>query len=208
MRYTLKSLGMAVAGALALAGCDRVGGGWQTNYGDVVDTQAARGWNVVEVDVTVPRSLSVSEANTYAPNADIVWRGDPKGDRYAQIDRLITQAAQQGVSGLRGARPVRLDITLATFHALTEKARYGLNNSGVHNISFTAQVLDARTDEPLTVVDTINADLIAYVGDQALEAEARGETQRVRISRHVSKVIAGWLGTGPDVRGQFTRNGR
>lgn len=29
--------------------------------------------------------LSVSESNSYYPNADVVWRGDPIGDRIQQI---------------------------------------------------------------------------------------------------------------------------
>ncbi len=195
-----------LAAPLLLAAC--AGGKWETNYGDVVDPKAARGWRVVDVDVRVPRSLTVSEANTYAPDADIVWRGDPPGDRYKQVDAIITEAIRRGSAGLKGKRPVRIVATVRQFHALTEKARYGLNNAGVHNIIFTAQVVDARTGKPLTPVDTIKADLVAYSGDQALEAERKGLTQKVRITDHVARVIAGWLGIGPDVRGTFRRTGK
>ncbi len=195
-----------LAAPLLLAAC--AGGQWETSYGDVIDPKTARNWRVVAVDVRVPRNLTVSEANTYAPDADIVWRGDPPGDRYQQVDAILTEAIRRGSAGLKGNRPVRIVATVRQFHALTEKARYGLNNAGVHNIIFTAQVVDARTGQPLTPADTIKADLVAYSGDQALAAERAGQTQKVRITDHVAKVIAGWLGIGPDVRGTFRRTGR
>lgn len=202
-----KKLACAILAGAVLGGCTQLGATWTTNYSDAIDPATARGWRVVDVDVQVPRSLTVSEANTYAPEADIVWRGEPRGDRYAQVDRIITEAATAGVADLRGPRPVRLVVVLDTFHALTERARYGLGHSGVHNIRFGAKIVDARTGADLVPFEPIDADLLAYVGDQAIEAEARGETQRVRIVKHVKGTIAGWVGTGPDVRGSFERAG-
>ncbi|NHX27356.1 hypothetical protein HA397_25690, partial [Escherichia coli] len=115
----------------------------------------------------------------------------------------------KGAAGLRGGKRVKLVLVVSTFHALTEKTRYGVEGAGVHNIQFTAQVLDARTGEALSPADLIDADLIAYTGSEALASEARGETQRGRIIAHVSNVIAGWLGAGPDTpRGKFSRTGR
>ena len=195
-----------LAGALGLAACG--GNKWATDYAGVINPEMAKGWKVVAVDVTVPRTLTVSEANRYAPNADIVWREDPFGDRYDQVDAIITDAAKRGVAGLHGKREVKLLITMQQFHALSEKARALLNNSGVHDITFTAQVVDNATNAPLSPPDLIKADLVAYVGDQAIAAEKQGLTQKVRITDHVAAVIAGWLGTGEDVRGTFKRNGR
>ncbi|PWE30545.1 hypothetical protein DDZ14_15150 [Maritimibacter sp. 55A14] len=192
-------------GLTVLSGCASQ---WHTDYADVVGPDVSRGWRVTEVAVTVPETLTVSEANSFAPQADIVWREEPRGNRHAQVDRIISEAARKGSAGLRGQRPVTLDIEVAQFHALTEKTRTRLSHSGVHNITFTAQVRDARTGAPLTPRDRIEADLIAYSGQDAREAEARGETQRVRIVDHVSRVVAGWLGAGPDPRGSFRRRGR
>jgi len=191
---------------LFLAGCG--GGPWQTNYGDVIDPAVSKTWRVTSVDVRVPQTLTVSESNGYAPDADIVWRGEPFGNRYEQVDAIITEAAELGSQALRGATPVTLVITMQTFHALTERTRYTLESAGVHNISFSAQIFDARTGDPITEMDMIQADLIGYTGREAIAAEARGETQRVRIVAHVRNVIAGWLGAGPDVRGEFKRSGR
>ncbi|NOX39651.1 MAG: hypothetical protein GXP05_03795 [Alphaproteobacteria bacterium] len=52
-------------------------------------------WHVQDVRVNVADSLSVSEANRLIPNADIVWRGDPYGDRRVQIEDIIDLAASQ-----------------------------------------------------------------------------------------------------------------
>lgn len=206
MNKSILLASLMLAATLGLAACS--GSKWQTNYADVIDPAVAKGWRVVAVDVTVPRTLTVSEANSFAPNADIVWREYPYADRYEQVDAIITTAATRGVADLQGKREVKLLITVQQFHALSEKARAVLQNSGVHDISFTAQVVDAQTNTPLLEPDLIKADLVAFVGDQAVAAEKQGLSQKVRITSHVATVIAGWLGTGEDVRGSFKRNGR
>lgn len=206
MAKSLTLASMMLATSLSIVGCSSTK--WTTNYADVIDPVAAQNWRVVEIDVLVPRSLTVSEANTFAPNADIVWREYPYGNRYDQVDAIITDAATRGVAALQGSRDVKLKITMMQFHALSEKTRAVLNNSGVHDITFTAQVFDIATNTALSPPDLIKADLIAFVGDQAVAAEKQGLTQKVRITSHVASVIAGWLGAGPDVRGGFKRNGR
>ena len=40
----------------------------------------------------MPRSLKVSEANTFKPRADIVWRGEALGDRYQQVEAIFADA--------------------------------------------------------------------------------------------------------------------
>lgn len=201
-----RNITLALAGTLVLAGCGFAR--WETSYGDVVEPAVSKSWRVSSIDVQVPETLTVSEENRYAPQADIVWRGEPFGDRYAQIDRIITQAATNGSSKLKGSQPVRLVIVMKTFHALTEKTRYTLQSTGVHNISFTAQVFDVKSGKPLTPADEIRADLVGYSGTEALASEARGESQKSRITEHVSQVISGWLGTGEDIRRTFSRSGR
>lgn len=201
----IKSLVM-ITTALVLSGC--VASVWQTDYKDIVTPQQSLSWRISEIDVQVPETLVVSEANSYGPDADIVWREEPLGDRYEQVDRIITEAAQRGSMGLKGRIPVKLNIVVYEFHALTERARQRLTVSGVHNIQFTIQVVDPKTGNALTELDIVQADLEAFVGEEAILAEQDGLTQRVRIVDHVSKVIAGWLGVGPDVRHSFKRIGR
>jgi hypothetical protein len=188
-----------------LSGC--VGGTFRTYFANPVAANVSAGWRVADIAVTVPTDLVVSEAKTLLPTADIVWREDPPGDRYAQVDAIVTEAARQGAAGLRGSRPVRLSLTVTRFHALTFEAETRLSNSGVHNVDFVAQVTDARTGEVLAGPDTIEAALPALSGDQMRAARARGETQKSQITAHVRQTIAAWLGAGPDNRGEFSRSG-
>jgi hypothetical protein len=55
--------------------------------------------------------------------------------------------------------------------------------------------------------DRIEASLPALAGVEMATARARGETQKSQITAHVARVIAGWLGLGPDPRGKFSRLG-
>lgn len=184
---------------------------WETSYDAPVPAEVTRGWALGSVAVTVPTTLSVSEANSFLPEADIVWREDKLTGgqtRYQQVDAIVTDGITRGASGLTGSRPVRIAATVETFHALSEKARYGLSQSGVHNITYVMQVFDMRTDAPLTEPTVIFADLPALVGAEALEAEAQGRTQKVNITNHIAQVTAGYLSLGPDVRGGFQRVGR
>lgn len=142
---------------------------------------------VKNITIRVPRSLTVSEGNGYLPSSDIVWRGDPIGDRYAQIGAIFNDAMKKGTAALDGATLVFLDIEVTRFHALTERARY--STGGVHNINFNVTVRHAVTNAQLGETRRVRADLTAFGGSQALAAEARGETQKVRISAFLAEVI-------------------
>lgn len=142
---------------------------------------------VNRVQVNVPRSLRASEANRYFPSGDIVWRGDPRGDRHAQVQAIFEDAMTRGVTGLSGTKAVDLDIEVMRFHALTEKARYTVG--GVHALTFQMTLRDPATGAALSEPRVIKANLKGFGGSEAIEAEARGETQKVRITRHLANVI-------------------
>lgn len=201
-RAVLTGLGAAVL----LAGCG-VGGTFRTDYPAPIPADVSRGWRVVDVSVLVPEALSVSEAKSALPDADIVWREDPAGDRRAQVAEIVRNAAIAGSQGLRGPRRVRMEITVTRFHALTFEAEQRFQQAGVHNISFVAQVTDASSGEILAGPAAIEAALPALSGDQMRAARERGETQKSQISAHLRKVFAGWLGIGPDPRDSFRRAG-
>jgi hypothetical protein len=190
--------------ALLLSAC--VGGTFQTAY-TPVPAEQAQSWRLAEVRVSVPKSLTVSEAKTLLPNADIVWREDPMGDRYAQVGKIIETAVLRGAQGLRGSHPVIIDITVSRFHALTYEAELSNSDWGVHNVDFIAQVLDARSGAVLLPATKIRAELPAYSGARMREARRKGITQKSMITNHVAATIAGWLGLGPDNRGTFSRQG-
>lgn len=143
--------------------------------------------SVNSVIIRVPRSLKVSEANRYLPRGDIVWREDPIGDRHAQVQKIFEDALLAGVTPLTGPVKVDVDVQVLRFHALTEKARY--TTGGVHSITFEMALKHPETGELLVPVRTVRADLDGFGGQQALQAEARGLTQKVRISNHLAEVI-------------------
>lgn len=163
----------------------------KTSNSDFIETQravaVAPSINVAKINVRVPRTLNVSEANRYYPSGDIVWREDPIGDRYAQVQNVVEEGLRKGAARLNGERPVIIDVQITRFHALTEKARYTIG--GVHAIQFYLQVRDAETKEVLMEPHLVKADFDALGGNAAVRAEANGITQRVRITDHLAKVI-------------------
>jgi hypothetical protein len=192
--------------SMLLSACVGPGSSFRTEYTPVPPVMAAN-WRLAEVQVTVPRTLKVSEAKTYLPTADIVWREDPMGDRYDQVGKIMETAILRGAQGLSGARPVIIAVTVTRFHALTFEAEQRFESAGVHNIKFTAQVVDAATGEVLVPPTPIRAELPALSGKAMREARRKGQSQKSMITAHVAKTVAGWLGLGPDVRGSFSRQG-
>lgn len=196
---------LAMGGTAALAGCG--GGRWQTEYQPA--GPSARNWSLAGVDVIVPPELTVSENNSvYVPKADIVWQDEPAGDRRAQVSRILQEGITAGARGLNGPQRVRFRVTLETFHALNIKSRKSAPaGTGVHDIRYLIEVVDAASGTVLVPAQRIAADIEAFTGAEADAADARGETQRVRIVQHLAATTAGWLGLGPDNRKTFSRMG-
>lgn len=199
--------GFLTAVLVVLAGC---GVTWKTAY-DPVPSDVSQGWALGSVNVDVPLSLSASEANVFAPSADIVWQEElllPGTTRHAQVDEIMTEAITRGASGLSGSTPVDLNVEVTRFHALSDYARVRLVDEGVHDITFLMEVVDSSTGDVLVPETEIRTDLIAFAGQESIDALAQGITQRVRITDHVAASIFGFLGVGPDNRNQFRRFGR
>lgn len=150
--------------------------------------------HVTGVRVSVPRSLEVDERNRYYPSGDIVWREDPIGDRHEQVAVIVRDALEAGTSPLKEGRAVTLDVEVSRFHALTEKARYTFG--GVHAIQFSYVLRDADTGAALIKPRFIRADFDALGGSAAIAAEAKGITQKVRITQHLAQVISEELVSG------------
>ena len=190
--------------ATLLAGCSN---NWKVAYDSELDPDVTRMWSLKDVIAIVPGDLSVSNANTFAPMADIVWHGEPYGDRRAQVAAIIDEGVTKGSAELTGPRPVTITVTVLRFHAVTPSA-VARAPAAVHNIRYVIQVIDAETGTPLTEKQEIEADLEAYVGAAAIAAAINGNTQRVRIVNHIAQVTRGWLGFGPDQRRTFASVGR
>lgn len=144
--------------------------------------------NVVDYQISVPRSLKSSEANMYYPVGDIVWREDPLGDRHAQVAAIFNESLKvaQAETGA-GALPVKVQINVKRFHALTQKTRYTVG--GVHSIAFDMTVTDPATGAIIVPTHEVQANLKGYGGTKALMAESKGLTQKVRITKHLANMI-------------------
>lgn len=151
-------------------------------------TPAPLSLNVQDVRVSVPASLTVSEANRYYPGGDIVWREDPRGDRHAQVKAIVEAGLREGIAQLpQGGVPVILDVEVTRFHALTEKARYTIG--GVHAIQFNMVLRNPETGEAYGEPHFVKADFKALGGQAAIQAESQGATQKYRITKQLAKVI-------------------
>lgn len=139
---------------------------------------------VVDYEVIVPRSLTTSEAHVYYPLVDIVWRGDPPGDRYDQVAGIFSNSLNWGMAAFNHGRRVTVTIELLKFHAISEKARYSVG--GVHTIRFLMSVKDASTGAVIMAPEKVVADLKAFGGANAVRADALGQTQKARITQHLA----------------------
>ena len=178
--------------ALGLSAC----GSYDLTTRSAVSEETARGASaatalpaiqVVDTRIVVPRSLQVSEANSYYPMGDIVWRGDAYGDRYAQIEAILSDSMGLARNGHRGSTPAVVEIEVRRFHSLTEKTRFSVG--GVHSIRFNLTLRDPKTGAALAPTREIRADLKEYGGDRAMQAERQGLTQKLRVTRHLANVL-------------------
>lgn len=147
----------------------------------------APSFQLAGMSVSVPTTLKVSESNRYYPGGDIVWRGDAYGNRYEQVTAIFEDSIALGGGLAEGEIPVNVSIEVTRFHALTEKTRYSVG--GVHSIEFTMTITDPLTGVVLRGPKEIKASLVGYGGEKALQAEARGLTQKYRITQHLARVV-------------------
>lgn len=138
--------------------------------------------------VRVPRELTVSEASLYDPIAGIVRRGDPHGNRKAQVMRMFQDRIEAARGTLGGESRVEVALAVIRFHSLTENTRFSVG--GVLSIAFQMTVRDAESGAVLIENRKVKADLRGWGGRRALEAEAQGLTVIARFIAHPACVIA------------------
>ncbi len=143
--------------------------------------------NVVDVVIKVPNTLRVSEAETFYPNADVVWRGEPRGNRLEQVHRIFTEAAARGTGGLKTGLPVVVEVEVTRFHCVTEKTRNTIG--GTHSMHFLLTVRHAETGEILDGPRPVDADVKASGGAKAIAEDYAGRTQRVVVVERLTQVL-------------------
>ena len=162
--------------------------GLATNDGRaVVDKRVALPLNVVKVDVSVPMTLRVSEANTWLPNADIVWRGEARGNRWEQVETIFDEAAKVGTADLTKGLAVVAEVEVTRFHCLTEKTRATMG--GNHAMQFMLTLRDAATGEIVDGPRLVVADTRASGGSKAIAEDYAGRTQRVVVVERLAQVL-------------------
>ena len=95
-----------LASAMALVVLAGSSGTFRTYYDDPVPAAQSANWRLSSVHVTAPRSLVVSEEEVYVPKADIVWREDPSGNRYEQVEALMERAI--ALASFTSRLPIRI----------------------------------------------------------------------------------------------------
>lgn len=164
-------------------------------FGAQVTAEERATWRLASVKVEIPEELQVSDEplRRYPDPDKIVWYGDGPGEVKTQVSDLVFNGVEAGAKdALLGDKPVHILVRVQQFHAMTPRARMSNLQLGVHEITFDIEVRSAD-GELLVAEANVNADLDAFSGTKAYEAEARGETQRVRITRRIHEVIQNWL---------------
>ena len=177
---------IASAALLGLTGC-LGGAGLEGQARPVMNrSYALRGFNFSALE-----GLTVSESETFYPTADIVWRGDPVGQRIPQIAEMFAQAADRNKTVLNGAVPVDVDVTLVRFHGVTNRTRYTVG--GVYNIVFDMTVRRAGSDQVIEPTRRVVGNLDAPGGDRAGQLDAAGQTQKVRVTDFLTSLLRAQL---------------
>ena len=188
-RIALAFLGLAALGVSACSTTPIVDVTQNITVPSGLAAQAqAADWQVQEIIISVPDSLTVSEANSIKPRSDIVWREDPIGDRHLQVQGLIEEAMEFALRPLteEGSTLIMVELEVIRFHALTERARYTIG--GEHEIELMFTVRNAETGAALTGPIPVDLTFRALGGSRAIAAEREGIFQRDRIQSQ----IIGW----------------
>ena len=183
---------LAVVMAGSLSACsvvDTMQGATASSVSSAGQTAAAvsRNYDIARFTFGAPEDINISEAGGYYPFADVVWRGDPPGDRIEQIAAMFNTAVERNENTIVGPRPVNIEVSLVRFHGVTERTRFSVG--GVYNIIFNLTVRDAQTGEVIEPSRRVVANLDAPGGVQALILEQRGQTEKVRVTNFLTRVI-------------------
>ncbi len=178
-----KRLLVALVMLVGLVAC----AGGQTGVRSTAPEGVQRSYQLADMRFSASPELKVSEATGYYPIADVVWRGDPWGERIPQIAAMFETAVARNKPALRGSQPVVIDVQLVRFHGVTDRTRYSVG--GVYNIIFLMTVRDAGSGVVIEPVRRVVANLDAPGGSQAVVLEQSGQTQKVRVTDFLTQVL-------------------
>ncbi|WP_238366160.1 DUF6778 family protein [Mesobacterium pallidum] len=184
LRTTATILGMA----LALAAC---GSAPQTVSRNAAPEEVAAfetpPLRIASYHVSVPRSLAATEAESFFPSADIVWKGDPAGDRHQQVAAIFEDGIRRSAALMGDGRPVDVRIEVQRFHGVTDRTRYSVG--GRHEVDFSLAATDAETGEVVVPAHDVSVWLKSLAGKRAIESDQKGITQKVRVTDFIARAL-------------------
>lgn len=184
----LKNLLLVATLSVLVACSGGSGGGFlKKDQTPAIDYAALPSMRVVAINVVVPKTLRVSESNAYKPQGDIVWHGDPYGDRYKQVKDVVDAGFALGARTIKGNLPVRVDVQISRFHSVSERTRYTFGGS--HEVEFLMTVSNAANGDIIIPQHFVATKFKAFGGDEAIAAERVGQTQKVRVMNHLALVL-------------------
>ena len=165
------------------AGCS-LGGESQTGTPKPV---IIRSYDLRNLRFVAKPDIIISEEDSFYPNAELVWRGDPRGPRVPQIGAMFQDAVTRKQNVLNGTTPVDIVITLRRFHGVTERTRRTVG--GVYNITFDMTVVDAQSGEVIEPARRIVGNLDAPGGRRAHALADNGQTEKVRVTDFLTGLL-------------------
>ncbi len=148
---------------------------------------------VTAFEIVVPDTLKVSEADTLFPRADIVWRGDPPGERHEQVAAIFADAAGAVVGPSTTAKSgLILMIEVTRFHGLTERARFSFVG-GNYSLRFDITLRDAATGAVVAGPRKVKADTKGSSGLRALSDDLKGRTEKAVVTERLAQVFGSVL---------------
>lgn len=172
----------AVFGLLILSACGSAGG---------TAGSTASGWNLQDVAVRFGPDIKRTDDGLEF-NSNFVWNGYSAGNRKKQVVGLFkTSMSEVGSRVMNGTRPVRMNVQVNYFHALTDASR--LWCCGSHKIFADLEVVDAASGQVLAADQNVALGRIALGGIPGLVATAAGRDQDVRIREGIVNATTAWL---------------
>ena len=182
----IAALGLGVAGCSSVETVSRNAPLNASGF-DTQGVMLQRDYHVGDMNFIASTDLKVSEGNGFYPFSDVVWRGDPIGDRLEQIGAIFHEAKARNVEKLSGETGVVMDVELVRFHGVTERTRYTVG--GNYNIIFNLTIRDKDTGVILEPTRVVEANLAAPGGVAALMLDNRGQTEKVRVTDFLTQVL-------------------
>lgn len=148
-------------------------------------------WQLTDVSVRFGPDISrTATGDEFGSN--FVWNGFNEGNRKRQVVSLFQSAMREvGAETMTGGNPVRMNVVVTYFHALTDESRIWC--CGEHRIYADLSVVDAATGAVLAQGNEVYLGRLALGGIPGLVAVAAGRDQVVRVREGIVNGTREWL---------------